>query len=216
LFDGEVESGFRFLQVSTDEVYGSLVKDDHASSEINYYKPNSPYSVSKAASDYLVRAYHHTYGLPAPNTNCSNNYDLYHFPEKLVRMVILNTLDGKPLSVYGNGHRVRDGLYVEDHCSAICCAPEAGKSGEIYHVDGWNERPNRDAVRALCAVLDELSSRVDGKPYEVLDQPGRDRRYASMPPRLSANLAGSRLKPSRQVSARRCCGASTSKRGSGM
>ena len=181
--EGEAKSSFRFLHVSTDEVYGSLAKDDPAFSETNRYEPNSPYSASKAASDHLVRAYHHTYGLPILTTNCSNNYGPYHFPEKLIPLVIHNALGGKPLPIYGDGQQIRDWLYVKDHCSAIRRVLEAGKVGEVYNVGGWNEKANLDVVHTLCAILDELSPRADGKPYKeqvtyVKDRPGHDRRYA--------------------------------------
>ena len=174
---------FRFLHVSTDEVYGSLAKDDPAFTETHQYEPNSPYSASKAASDHLVRAYHHTYGLPVLTTNCSNNYGPYHFPEKLIPLVIHNALAGKALPIYGDGQQIRDWLYVKDHCSAIRRVLEAGKVGETYNVGGWNEKPNLDVVHTLCAILDELSPRADGKPYVeqityVTDRPGHDRRYA--------------------------------------
>ena len=181
--EGETKTNFRFLHVSTDEVYGSLAKDDPAFSETNRYEPNSPYSASKAAGDHLVRAYHHTYGLPVLTTNCSNNYGPYHFPEKLIPLVIHNALAGKPLPIYGDGQQIRDWLYVKDHCSAIRRVLEAGKLGEVYNIGGWNEKANHDVVRALCAMLDELSPRVDGKLYKeqityVKDRPGHDRRYA--------------------------------------
>ena len=174
---------FRFLHVSTDEVYGSLDKDAPAFTETHQYEPNSPYSASKAASDHLVRAYHHTYGLPVLTTNCSNNYGPYHFPEKLIPLVIHNALAGKPLPIYGDGQQIRDWLYVKDHCSAIRRVLEAGKLGETYNVGGWNEKPNLDVVHTLCTILDELSPRADGKPYKeqityVTDRPGHDRRYA--------------------------------------
>ncbi len=174
---------FRFLHVSTDEVYGSLGKDDPAFRETNRYEPNSPYSASKAASDHLVRAYHHTYGLPVLTTNCSNNYGPYHFPEKLIPLVIHNALAGKPLPIYGDGQQIRDWLYVKDHCSAIRRVLEAGRLGETYNVGGWNEKPNLDVVHSLCTILDELSPRADGRPYKeqityVHDRPGHDRRYA--------------------------------------
>jgi dTDP-glucose 4,6-dehydratase len=179
----DTKTGFRFLHVSTDEVYGSLAKEDPAFSETNRYEPNSPYSASKAASDHLVRAYHHTYGLPVLTTNCSNNYGPYHFPEKLIPLVIHNALGGKPLPIYGDGQQIRDWLYVKDHCSAIRRVLEAGKVGEVYNVGGWNEKANLDVVNTLCAILDELSPRADGKPYVeqityVKDRPGHDRRYA--------------------------------------
>ncbi len=186
-FHGQLENSakneFRFLHVSTDEVYGSLSKDDPAFTETNQYEPNSPYSASKAASDHLVRAYHHTYGLPVLTTNCSNNYGPFHFPEKLIPLVIHNALAGKPLPIYGDGQQIRDWLYVKDHCSAIRRVLEAGKLGETYNVGGWNEKPNLDVVHTLCAILDELSPRADGRPYKeqityVKDRPGHDRRYA--------------------------------------
>ena len=186
-FHGQLEktakNEFRFLHVSTDEVYGSLAKDDPAFTETHQYEPNSPYSASKAASDHLVRAYHRTYGLPVLTTNCSNNYGPYHFPEKLIPLVIHNALAGKPLPIYGDGQQIRDWLYVKDHCSAIRRVLEAGKLGETYNVGGWNEKPNLDVVHTLCTILDELSPRADGKPYKeqityVTDRPGHDRRYA--------------------------------------
>ncbi|MDH0681969.1 dTDP-glucose 4,6-dehydratase [Achromobacter animicus] len=174
---------FRFLHVSTDEVYGSLSKDDPAFRETNPYEPNSPYSASKAASDHLVRAYHHTYGLPVLTTNCSNNYGPYHFPEKLIPLVIHNALAGKPLPIYGDGQQIRDWLYVKDHCSAIRRVLDQGKLGETYNVGGWNEKANLDVVNTLCELLDELSPRADGQSYKqqitfVKDRPGHDRRYA--------------------------------------
>ena len=174
---------FRFLHVSTDEVYGSLERDDPAFAETRRYEPNSPYSASKAASDHLVRAYHHTYGLPVLTTNCSNNYGPYHFPEKLIPLVIHNALAGKPLPIYGDGQQIRDWLYVKDHCSAIRRVLEAGRVGETYNVGGWNEKANLEVVHTICAILDELKPRADGKPYEeqityVQDRPGHDRRYA--------------------------------------
>ncbi|MET3495543.1 dTDP-glucose 4,6-dehydratase [Variovorax boronicumulans] len=177
------KAAFRFLHVSTDEVYGSLFKTDPAFTEENKYEPNSPYSASKAASDHLVRAWHHTYGLPVVTTNCSNNYGPYHFPEKLIPLMIVNALAGKPLPVYGDGMQVRDWLYVKDHCSAIRRVLEAGKLGETYNVGGWNEKPNIEIVNTVCALLDELSPKADGKPYKeqityVTDRPGHDRRYA--------------------------------------
>ena len=174
---------FRFLHVSTDEVYGSLSKDAPAFTETRQYEPNSPYSASKAASDHLVRAYHHTYGLPVLTTNCSNNYGPYHFPEKLIPLVIHNALAGKALPIYGDGQQIRDWLYVKDHCSAIRRVLEAGRLGETYNIGGWNEKPNLDVVHTLCAILDELNPRADGKPHQeqityVKDRPGHDRRYA--------------------------------------
>jgi dTDP-glucose 4,6-dehydratase len=181
--EASAKASFRFLHVSTDEVYGSLAKDDPAFAETHRYEPNSPYSASKAASDHLVRAYHHTYGLPVLTTNCSNNYGPYHFPEKLIPLVIHNALAGKPLPIYGDGQQIRDWLYVIDHCSAIRRVLEAGRVGEVYNVGGWNEKPNLDVVHTLCTMLDELSPRADGKPYKeqityVKDRPGHDRRYA--------------------------------------
>lgn len=179
--DGE-KAAFRFLQVSTDEVYGSLKPADPAFSETNRYEPNSPYSASKAASDHLTRAYHHTYGLPVLTTNCSNNYGPYHFPEKLIPLMIVNALAGKPLPVYGDGQQVRDWLYVKDHCSGIRRVLEAGKPGETYNIGGNNEKPNIDIVHAVCALLDELRPRAGGSYREqvsfIKDRPGHDRRYA--------------------------------------
>jgi dTDP-glucose 4,6-dehydratase len=180
---GEAKAAFRFLHVSTDEVYGSLAKTDPAFTENNKYEPNSPYSASKAASDHLVRAYHHTYGLPVLTTNCSNNYGPFHFPEKLIPLMIVNAQAGKPLPVYGDGQQIRDWLYVKDHCSAIRRVLEAGTVGEVYNVGGWNEKPNLDIVHTVCALLDELKPRADGKRYKeqityVTDRPGHDRRYA--------------------------------------
>lgn len=174
---------FRFLHVSTDEVYGSLGKGDPAFTEQHRYEPNSPYSASKAASDHLVRAYHHTYGLPVVTTNCSNNYGPYHFPEKLIPLMIVNALAGKPLPVYGDGQQIRDWLYVKDHCSAIRRVLAKGRPGETYNVGGWNEKPNLEIVHTVCALLDELRPRADGTPYReqithVTDRPGHDRRYA--------------------------------------
>ncbi|XYJ11592.1 dTDP-glucose 4,6-dehydratase [Telluria sp. B2] len=182
LEDGE-KAAFRFLHVSTDEVYGSLEHDDHPFRETNQYQPNSPYSASKAASDHLVRAYHHTYGLPVLTTNCSNNYGPFHFPEKLIPLMIVNALAGKALPLYGDGTQVRDWLYVKDHCSAIRRVLEAGKLGETYNVGGWNEMQNVEIARTLCGLLDELRPRADGKSYReqityVTDRPGHDRRYA--------------------------------------
>jgi dTDP-glucose 4,6-dehydratase len=180
---GEARSGFRFVHVSTDEVYGSLSKGEPAFTESHRHEPNSPYSASKAASDHLVRAWHHTYGLPVLTTNCSNNYGPFHFPEKLIPLMIVNALAGKPLPVYGDGQQIRDWLYVKDHCNAIRRVLEAGKVGETYNIGGWNEQPNIDIVRTVCRLLDGLQPRVDGKPYLeqmrfVADRPGHDRRYA--------------------------------------
>ena len=174
---------FRFLHVSTDEVYGSLKPTDPAFTEDHNYEPNSPYSASKAASDHLVRAWHHTYGMPVLTTNCSNNYGPYHFPEKLIPLMIVNALAGKPLPVYGDGMQIRDWLYVRDHCSAIRRVLEGGKLGETYNVGGWNEKPNIEIVNLVCGLLDELRPRADGKTYReqityVTDRPGHDRRYA--------------------------------------
>ncbi len=184
---------FRFLHVSTDEVYGSLSPTDPAFSETNPYEPNSPYSASKAASDHLVRAWHHTYGLPVITTNCSNNYGPYHFPEKLIPLVILNALAGKPLPIYGDGQQIRDWLYVKDHCSAIRRVLEAGKLGETYNVGGWNEKPNLDVVHAICSILDSLRPKTDGASYAsqityVKDRPGHDRRYAIDASKLQREL----------------------------
>ena len=158
---------FRFLHVSTDEVYGSLATNDPAFTETHQYEPNSPYSASKAASDHLVRAYHHTYGLPVLTTNCSNNYGPYHFPEKLIPLVILNALAGKPLPIYGDGQQIRDWLYVKDHCSAIRRVLEAGRLGETYNIGGWNERTNRQIVDAVCALLDELLAAARHNHYSM-------------------------------------------------
>ena len=181
--EGDAKAAFRFLHVSTDEVYGSLGKDAPAFTEQHRYEPNSPYSASKAASDHLVRAYHHTYGLPVVTTNCSNNYGPHHFPEKLIPLMIVNALAGKPLPVYGDGQQVRDWLYVKDHCSAIREVLARGRVGEVYNVGGWNEKPNLDIVHALCQLLDELRPKADGGSYQsqityVKDRPGHDRRYA--------------------------------------
>jgi len=179
----EAQTQFRFLHVSTDEVYGSLAPQDPAFTEHHPYEPNSPYSASKAASDHLVRAWHHTYGLPVVTTNCSNNYGPLHFPEKLIPLMIVNALAGKPLPVYGDGMQVRDWLYVKDHCSAIRRVLEGGRLGETYNVGGWNEKPNIEIVKTVCALLDELRPRADGASYAtqisyVKDRPGHDRRYA--------------------------------------
>ena len=181
--DTAAKSAFRFLHVSTDEVYGSLAKEDPAFSETRRYEPNSPYSASKAASDHLVRAYHHTYGLPVLTTNCSNNYGPFHFPEKLIPLMIVNALAGKNLPVYGDGMQIRDWLYVKDHCSAIRRVLEAGRTGEVYNIGGWDEKPNIDIVNTICALLDDLRPRAGGASYRnqityVTDRPGHDRRYA--------------------------------------
>lgn len=179
----DAKEGFRFLHVSTDEVYGSLQAGEPAFSETHRYEPNSPYSASKAASDHLVRAWHHTHGLPVLTTNCSNNYGPYHFPEKLIPLMIVNALAGKALPVYGDGMQVRDWLYVKDHCSAIRSVLATGRLGEVYNVGGWNEKPNIEIVKTICALLDELRPRADGNSYSaqisyVKDRPGHDRRYA--------------------------------------
>lgn len=181
--EAKEKSAFRLLHVSTDEVYGSLGKTDPAFTEKNPYEPNSPYSASKAASDHLVRAYHHTYGLPVLTTNCSNNYGPLHFPEKLIPLMIVNAQAGKPLPVYGDGQQIRDWLYVRDHCSAIRRVLEAGQLGETYNIGGWNEKPNLDIVHTVCTLLDELKPRANGQSYKeqityVTDRPGHDRRYA--------------------------------------
>jgi dTDP-glucose 4,6-dehydratase len=180
------QSAFRFLHVSTDEVYGSLHAKDPAFEETTPYAPNSPYSASKAASDHLVRAWHHTYGLPVLTTNCSNNYGPYQFPEKLIPLVIANALAGKPLPIYGDGMNIRDWLYVGDHCAGIRRVLEAGRPGETYNIGGWNEQPNIEIVRTICRLLDSKSpdsARAAGGQHEnlmtfVKDRPGHDRRYA--------------------------------------
>ncbi|MDX1329615.1 MAG: dTDP-glucose 4,6-dehydratase [Burkholderiaceae bacterium] len=177
------KANFRFLHVSTDEVYGTLTASDAPFTEQNRYEPNSPYSASKAASDHLVRAWHHTYGLPVLTTNCSNNYGPYHFPEKLIPLTITNALAGKPLPIYGDGMQVRDWLYVGDHCSGIRRVLEAGTIGETYNIGGWNEQTNISIVQKICALLDERRPRADGTSYatqitHVKDRPGHDRRYA--------------------------------------
>ena len=180
--EGDAKTAFRFHHVSTDEVYGSLKPDDAPFAETHPYEPNSPYSASKAASDHLVRAWHHTYGLPVVTTNCSNNYGPYHFPEKLIPLMIVNALAGKPLPVYGDGQQVRDWLFVTDHASAIRAVLAGGRLGETYNVGGWNEKANIDIVKTVCALLDELRPDAAG-PYArlityVKDRPGHDRRYA--------------------------------------
>ena len=190
---GAARADFRFLHVSTDEVYGSLGPGDAAFTEDHRYEPNSPYSASKAASDHLVRAYHHTYGLPVLTTNCSNNYGPFHFPEKLIPLMIVNALAGKPLPVYGDGLQVRDWLYVKDHCSAICRVLQAGRVGQVYNVGGWNEKANIEIVHTVCQLLDELRPRSDGQSYRtqithVTDRPGHDRRYAIDASRLHQEL----------------------------
>lgn len=180
---GSDKDSFRFLHVSTDEVYGTLEPTDPPFAETNRYEPNSPYSASKAASDHLVRAWHHTYGMPVLTTNCSNNYGPFHFPEKLIPLLIINALAGKDLPIYGDGQQVRDWLYVADHCSAIRRVLEAGTPGEVYNIGGWNEKTNLEIVHQVCALLDELRPRDDGQSYSqqithVADRPGHDRRYA--------------------------------------
>ena len=178
----EGKADFRFLHVSTDEVYGTLAAGDQPFSETNTYQPNSPYSASKAASDHLVRAWHHTYGLPVLTTNCSNNYGPYHFPEKLIPLVILNAIAGKPLPIYGDGQQIRDWLYVKDHCSAIRRVLAVGVVGETYNVGGWNEKTNLEVVHTICRLLDELQPKQQGTYAEqitfVQDRLGHDRRYA--------------------------------------
>ena len=191
--EGEAKAAFRFLHVSTDEVYGSLEPQAPAFTEQHRYEPNSPYSASKAASDHLVRAYHHTYGLPVLTTNCSNNYGPYHFPEKLIPLVIHNALAGKALPIYGDGQQIRDWLYVKDHCSAIRRVLESGVLGETYNVGGWNEKANLDVVHTLCAILDELQPRADAQSYKtqitfVKDRPGHDKRYAIDASKLEREL----------------------------
>jgi dTDP-glucose 4,6-dehydratase len=186
-------AAFRFLHVSTDEVYGSLGQDEPAFTEEHRYEPNSPYSASKAASDHLVRSWHHTYGLPVLTTNCSNNYGPYHFPEKLIPLMIVNALAGKALPVYGDGMQVRDWLYVKDHCSAIREVLERGRLGEVYNVGGWNEKPNIDIVNTVCSLLDEMRPKADGQSYStqityVKDRPGHDRRYAIDASKLEREL----------------------------
>ena len=185
-------SAFRFLHVSTDEVYGSLSDSDPAFSETTAYAPNSPYSASKAGSDHLVRAYHHTYGFPTLTTNCSNNYGPYHFPEKLIPLMILNALEGKPLPVYGDGLNIRDWLFVRDHCEAICQVLEKGRLGETYNVGGKNEIKNIDVVTTICRKLDALRPKASGR-YEdqityVTDRPGHDRRYAIDPSKIEREI----------------------------
>jgi dTDP-glucose 4,6-dehydratase len=179
---GADRDAFRFLHVSTDEVYGSLSANDAPFAEDHAYEPNSPYSASKAASDHLVRAWHHTYGLPVLTTNCSNNYGPYHFPEKLIPLMIVNALAAKPLPIYGDGLNVRDWLYVRDHCSAIRCVLAGGRLGETYNVGGWNEMTNRDIVNQVCDLLDELRPDAAGTYRRLItfvtDRPGHDRRYA--------------------------------------
>lgn len=193
MLDTRRKEAFRFLHVSTDEVYGSLAPDAPAFTENHPYQPNSPYSASKAASDHLVRAYHHTYGLPVLTTNCSNNYGPFHFPEKLIPLVIRNALAGETLPIYGDGQQIRDWLYVKDHCSAIRRVLEAGQVGETYNVGGWNEKSNLEVVHRICDTLDRESPRSDGRSYReqirfVKDRPGHDRRYAIDASRLEREL----------------------------
>ncbi len=190
---GPRRSAFRFLHVSTDEVYGSLGAGDPAFAETTPYAPNSPYSASKAASDHLVRAYHHTYGLPVLTTNCSNNYGPFQFPEKLIPLVIHNALSGKAIPVYGDGSNIRDWLYVEDHCRAIMAVLAKGRPGEVYNIGGNSEKSNLAVVRTLCGILDDLSPRSDGRPHETLitfvtDRPGHDRRYAIDAAKISREI----------------------------
>ena len=187
------KNNFRFLQVSTDEVYGSLENNDPPFSEMNSYAPSSPYSASKAASDHLVRAWHHTYGLPVITTNCSNNYGPYHFPEKLIPLCILNALNGESLPIYGDGQQIRDWLYVKDHCSAVRLVLKEGQLGETYNVGGSNEKTNLSVVEALCKILDELKPKKDGSKYAtqityVKDRPGHDKRYAIDATKLQSKL----------------------------
>ena len=191
--DETAKKAFRFLHVSTDEVYGSLNEKASAFTEKHPYEPNSPYSASKAASDHLVRAWFHTYGLPVLTSNCSNNYGPYHFPEKLIPLCILNALSGKPLPIYGDGKQIRDWLYVKDHCSAIYEVLNKGKIGETYNVGGWNEKTNLEVVETLCSILDELKPKADGSKYEnqityIKDRPGHDRRYAIDASKLEREL----------------------------
>ncbi|MCC4115372.1 dTDP-glucose 4,6-dehydratase [Aromatoleum toluclasticum] len=190
--EGDAKSAFRFLHVSTDEVYGSLGSGEPAFTEAHPFEPNSPYSASKAASDHLVRAWHHTYGLPVLTTNCSNNYGPYHFPEKLIPLMITNALTGKPLPVYGDGMQIRDWLYVKDHCSAIRRVLGGGRPGETYNVGGWNEKPNIEIVHTICGLLDELKPDPAGSyrrlVTHVADRPGHDRRYAIDARKLEGEL----------------------------
>lgn len=191
--EGDARQRFRFLHVSTDEVFGALEPGDPAASEVTAYAPNSPYSASKAAADHLVRAWHHTYGLPVLTTRCTNNYGPLHFPEKLIPLMILRAREGKSLPVYGDGQQIRDWLYVEDHCRAICRVLEKGRIGETYNIGGNNQLKNIDVVHAICDLLDELSPRPDGASYRaqiafVPDRPGHDRRYALDARRMEAEL----------------------------
>ncbi len=191
--EGKSKQKFRFLHVSTDEVYGSLEKDDLPFQETSRYEPNSPYSASKAASDHLVRAWYHTYGLPVITTNCSNNYGPYQFPEKLIPLCILNALNGRPLPIYGDGQQIRDWLYVKDHCSAIRVILEKGRLGETYNIGGENEKTNLDTVKILCDVLDDIKPKLNGSKYidqmtYVQDRLGHDRRYAIDATKLKREL----------------------------
>jgi dTDP-glucose 4,6-dehydratase len=189
----EEKSAFRFLHVSTDEVYGSLQPDDAPFSETTAYAPNSPYAASKASSDHLVRAYHHTYGLPVLTTNCSNNYGPYQFPEKLIPLTILRAITGQPIPVYGDGKNVRDWLYVEDHCDAIATVLNRGRVGETYNIGGNNEKPNLEIVHTICSALDTLRPSDSVVPHNKLitfvqDRPGHDRRYAIDPRKIEQEL----------------------------
>ena len=189
---GEKRDRFRFLHVSTDEVFGSLAPNDPAFSELTPYAPNSPYAASKAASDHLVRAYHHTYGLPVLTTNCSNNYGRFQFPEKLIPLMILNARDGKALPVYGDGKNVRDWLYVEDHCEAIAAVLRRGIIGQTYNIGGWNEKPNIEIVEMICDLVDGLSPRLSSPRKDLItfvkDRPGHDRRYAMNASKIEREL----------------------------
>ncbi len=192
----QTKADFRFLHVSTDEVYGSLNKQDPAFTELNRYEPNSPYSASKASSDHLVRAYHHTYELPTLTTNCSNNYGPYQFPEKLIPLIIQNALSGKPIPIYGDGKNIRDWLYVGDHCSAIHAVLEQGALGEVYNIGGNYEKTNLEIVHTVCSILDELAPDSPHKPHEslvtfVTDRPGHDRRYAIDPAKIEHQIGWS-------------------------
>jgi len=190
---GKEKENFRFLHISTDEVYGSLANDTPPFSESNPYEPNSPYSASKASSDHLVRAWYHTYGLPVLTTNCSNNYGPYHFPEKFIPLLIVNALAGRPLPIYGDGMQIRDWLYVKDHCNAIRRVLDGGCPGETYNIGGWNEKTNIEIVQTVCTLLDELSPKPDGYSYKgqitfVTDRPGHDRRYAIDARKIESHL----------------------------
>lgn len=187
------KKAFRFLQISTDEVYGSLLPEEPPFDESSCYTPNSPYSASKAASDHLLRAWHHTYGLPVLTTNCSNNYGPRQFPEKLIPLMILNALEDKPLPVYGDGMQIRDWLYVQDHCEALCKVLSAGRPGQNYNIGGGNEKTNLSVVQEICAILDQIRPRSNGKSYHeqisfVTDRPGHDRRYAINIEKMSGEL----------------------------